>query len=78
MAKWVTVRINHETGITLETLRINRIKGMYTSSVIMTTNYFIAYDGMFGYQALETTKADYKLLTRILELPELNIWEEIK
>ncbi|WP_338232846.1 hypothetical protein [Companilactobacillus muriivasis] len=73
MNKLVTIHVKHESGITLESLRTSRIKGVYTSTVAMITSYFVAYSGIWGCQALEITKSDYKLLVGVLELPELNV-----
>jgi len=73
MSKRVTVRILKPTGTNFETLKIDSITGVYTSSTMMQTRYFIVYTNIFGCQALETAKEDYKLLVGVMDILELNI-----
>lgn len=77
MNKRVTVRISKSTGVNFETLKMSSISGIYRSSSISnfgsTTKYFIVYNGIFGYQALETVKSDYKLLNSVMGIKELDI-----
>ncbi|HCD07673.1 MAG TPA: hypothetical protein DEQ50_05315 [Lactobacillus sp.] len=73
MSKRVTVRIRKSTGINFETLKLDSISGVYTSSSLTEKRYFIVYTNIFGSQALETTKSDYKLLTGVMNVTELDI-----
>lgn len=73
MSKRVTVRINQSTGIHLETLKINSMTGVYISTSNGKTRYFVVYTNIWGSQALETTKSDYRLLVGVIDVPELNI-----
>jgi len=73
MSKRVTVRISQSTGIHLETLKVASMTGVYRSTSRGETKYFIVYTNIWGSQALETTKSDYRLLVGVLDIPELNI-----